>query len=70
MADEPYSMTADEVIVVRHGEPVPPVLVVTPDGSVVRADELPKYPPPGLSPEELETWYENEEDERLFGEGI
>ncbi len=69
MADEPYSMTADEVIVVRPGDPVPPVLVVMPDGSVARADELPKSPPPGLSPTELETWYENEEDERLFGEG-
>ncbi len=68
MADAPYVTTADEVTIVRPGDPVPPVLVVMPDGSVIRYDELPNTPPPGLSGTALETWLENEEDERLFGE--
>jgi len=56
MGDKPYTTTADEVVIVRPGEPTPSLTV------------LPDAPPPGLSPQEMETWLENEEDERLFGE--
>lgn len=69
MANSQTPIDPNKLVFVDHpDDPAPPIMVVMPDGSMLRWDELPKYPPPGQSPEELELQYENEEDERLFGE--
>lgn len=49
------------------GSFVRPVLSATLEEAVAKQNA--KWPPSGLSPVELRTWIENEEDERMFGEG-
>ena len=52
----------------RPGQPAPPFgpLVEMPNGKLVRASEF--NPPQDLVGEELELWYENKEDELMFGD--
>jgi hypothetical protein len=64
----PIGMRPDGTLnIVKPGEEPPPIMVILPDGTLIRADKI----PPGFykwSAEEQELWFENEEDERLFGE--
>jgi hypothetical protein len=60
MADAPYTTTADDVVVVRNGEAIPPVMIALPDGRFVPARDVPG----GMSEVDVMAWLDNKAGSR------